>query len=157
MIRSATIIGCATLVFAVAASVLSTSALTTLLNGLFAGSLVSLAIVVRSLVWNSVSGQLQYRDVSVFTLGLFMVMVGLAVWVLTSIYISASDIYTPVFLAAAFAKHCVVCGLLTMAYSPDIGVGLFDGRDRKAIAISVASGLLVAAIVVYLQRAMVLA
>lgn len=156
MKRTMTIVAGATVALAAAGAYMVPHNLMTLLNGLFVGSFVSLAVVVRSLAWNSIVGRIKYRDVSVFTLGLLFVMAGALLWVMTSIYINASDFYSPTYTAIVIAKYLMICGFLSMAYSPDVGVGLLDGHDRQIIALSVVAGLLVAAATVYAQAYQVL-
>lgn len=156
MKRNALSLFAAASIFVLARTYLAPEALIVLVNGLLAGSIASLLIVMRSLTWNTIIGRLRYRDATTFTLGLMLVVMGSCSTVATSIYIRAIDTVTPAYTLVALARYCEICGFLFMAYSPDIGIGLFEGRDRKAIAFSIVVGVLIAAGVIYAQAFKVL-
>lgn len=149
--RNGLIIFCYVALYLIAALTLAPGNLIILLNGLFVGSLVSLLIVFRTLTWNTFRGRVRYSDVSVFTLGLLVTLVGIVLGVAASIQNQVTDNSGSIYSLAAMGRYAVVSGFLTMAYSPDVGLGFFEGIDRKAIWLSVFSGLAVASAVIYAQ------
>jgi hypothetical protein len=157
MKRSALIVASYSAVYAAAAAVLKPGDMLVLLNGMFVGAFASMLIVFRTLTLNTFLGRIDYPDVRVFTLGLLITLAGIVMGVLASIYNQATDAIGSVYTLAVMGRYAIVAGFLTMAYSPDTGLGFFEGTDRKAVAFSVLVGLAVAAFVVWIQAAEVLA
>jgi ethanolamine transporter EutH len=155
--RNFLIVFCYVAVYLLAAASLTADSLIILLNGMFIGSLVSLLIVFRALTWSTFRGKIKYSDVSVFTLGLLITLVGIVLGVVASAYNQAADIGGSIFSLAAMGRYAVTAGFLTMAYSPDVGLGFFEGTDRKAIAVSIVCGIITASIIIYAQAYEVLA
>lgn len=142
--------------FVLARVYLTPDALMVTMNGLLFGSLIALIVVMRSLTWNALVGRLRYRDAATFSVGLFLVIIGVCLLGSTSVYTHAADIKTPSFTIAALGRYAQFCGFILMAYSPDIGLSAFEGSDRKVVAGSVALGVIAAAVLIYMQSLAVL-
>lgn len=125
-----------------------------LLNGLLYGALVALAFIHAPIAWRALSRRLQFFDVGQFTLSLFMLWFTIYLAVSTSVYINSSDetFMSPLF-GTALGRWTGVCAAVLQAYAPDPGLGLFRGRDRRVAISGMLIGVLVSAVVVYLQEA----
>jgi hypothetical protein len=143
--------------FALSSVYINADTLVVILNGVFVGSIVAFLFVLRTLTWATFRGKIKYPDVSMFTLGLLLVLFGICSGVATSIYIKASDLAVPVFTLTALARYSVICGIMTMAYAPGAGGGFLEGSDRKVVLLSVASGIVAALVTIYVQSFAVLA
>lgn len=128
-----------------------------ILNGLFFGSVVALAVIMRKLGWNAFMGRLKYGDATVFTLGLCLVLAAVVMGVSSSVWLRATGVNVPSLTLTAFARYTVSVGFIVISYAPDFGLGLFDSRDRRLVLISVGVGIAVAASVILAQTYEVLA
>lgn len=136
---------------------LAPSSLIVILNGMFFGALAALVVELFPLVKAVAKQRVTHADVGWFTLGLMVFVFGVTVAVGTSLYIYTANLSSQSFTGTALSRYSVNVGLLTMVYSPDVGRGIFYGRDRKVAAISMVVGLAVAAATIYVQAYEVLA
>lgn len=135
------------------------NALTIILNGVFAGSIVAFGAALWPLFRDIVRGRTEGIDVGWFTIGLFVAVISMIVSTITSTVARASNtvVLEYVTTLSPMARYLAIVGLLTMIYAPDAGKSFFYGRDRKIVAASVIVGVISAAFVIYLQAYRVLA
>lgn len=122
-----------------------------LLNGLFVGSIVSVVIAYKELIWQAVVGVGIYDRIRQMTLSFFLQWCVIIIGALTSIYIRALDLPSPVFTSVALMRYLSVIAALLQVTAPDFGLGLFHGRDRKVLSVSLSVGFIVAIIFVLIQ------
>lgn len=122
-----------------------------ILNGVFAGSMAALAVAYWRLLWNAVIGVRPYDRVQQMTIGFTLCWLAYSVSVTVSVVLQASGYPADVAYLVAASRYIAVVAAVLQVSAPDFGLGLFHGRDRKVLVTSVAIGLVVAAVVVYVQ------
>lgn len=138
--------------FAIIFNSFSPSNLIVLLNGLFVGSLVAIAVAYKELLWEALVGDGHYDRYRQMTLSIFMQWVVIGIGVGTSIFIKVTDLPTTAYTAVAFARYLATVAAVLQITSPDLGQGLWYGRDRKVLLISFGFGISVAVGVIFLQE-----
>lgn len=123
-----------------------------LLNGLLAGAMISLAVAYYDLVKAAVLGEGEYDRGRQYGLGSFLTTLAILIELMISIYINIADVRSPTFLVASFSRWLAIWGAVLKVTSPDFGAGLLFGRRRQLMWASVAAGLVVATVVVFLQK-----
>lgn len=122
-----------------------------LLNGLFVGSLVSIAIAYHELVWMAIRGDGIYDRIRQMTLGFAVQWLVIIIGASTSIYIRMADLPTTTFTMVALSRYLAIVAAILQVTAPDFGLGLFHGRDRKVLTASVITGLIVSFAVIVAQ------
>lgn len=129
----------------------SANTLNLLVNSVGAGLGVAFAWALIPLVSGILRGEVKRADVGWYTLGLIYLIGGVALWFFTSISAISTGTNSAAWTSAVAGKYIILCGVGTILYSPDVGQGVFHGRDRKIIAGSLAAGFVVALAVIYIQ------
>jgi hypothetical protein len=138
--------------FAVMAWLVRPADLIVFLNGLLAGSMVSLGVAYWRLVRDAMLGDGEYDRGRQYGLGSFLTSVAILIGLWTSIYIRTVDLPSTTFLATSFARWVAIWGAVLKITSPDFGAGLLYGRRRKVMWISLAVGIAIALAVIWLQE-----
>lgn len=115
-----------------------------LLNGLLVGSLVSVAFAFSRLMFYAVFDGDQYTRSRQYAIGVMLCWVVIAIGTSVSIYVNAINLPVPVFLAVAFARFLAIIAAILQVTSPDFGLGVMYGRDRKMMYLSMVIGAAVA-------------
>ena len=135
---------------------MTTDNLIVLLNGLYIGSIAALAIVYTPSGWRAIKGEIKYVEVRQFLLGLFMLWAAMSLTVLTSTYLRAADLPATALTSTAWARWTAIFAAVLQVYAPDPGLGIFYGRDRKVISLSLAAGGVIALFAIWAQDVAVL-
>jgi len=143
----------ALLIFYVLLNTFTPSNLIILLNGLLAGSMVSILIAYHELIWAAIVGNGAYNRIRQMTIGFFLCWLAISITLATSIYIRYSNAPSPAFVSIAFARYLAIIAAILQVTAPDFGLGFFHGRDRKILPVSVGIGFISAIIVMVLQGA----
>ncbi len=127
------------------------ASLIVILNGVFVGAMVAIIVAFHRLLLNALQGNEEYSRVRQMTLGFFLCWLAYALTVVASIYLRTSGVYVPSTGVVAASRFVAIVAAVLQVTAPDFGLGLFHGRDRKALWTGAALGLLVSCIVVYVQ------
>lgn len=125
--------------------------LISILNGVFAGTMVALAVAYWKLLWNAVLGIHPYDRVRQMTLGFAVCWMAYGIGVLVSVYLKASGFDTRASTMVAFSRYVAVIAAVLQVTAPDFGLGLFHGRDRKTLWTGIVLGLIVASFITLMQ------
>lgn len=136
---------------------IAADALIVLLNGFFVGSIFSAFVAFFPLMRGAFLGRLKYQDAGQFSLGLFMLLLGITFGVAASIWVRGTGGIVTSLTLTALARYTVSHGLLLLVYAPDFGLGLLAGRDRKITAVALAVGFIAAVATIYVQAVELLA
>lgn len=122
-----------------------------LLNGLFVGSMLTVAVAYSNIVIASIVGDGKYDRVRQMALSIAIAWAAIMIGVLSSVigrangsYISLTD-YTPI------SRYLAIVAAIMQVTAPDLGEGLFFGRDRRLLYIGVTTGAIVAIAVILFQ------
>lgn len=122
-----------------------------LLNGLFAGAIVAVGVTYSNIVWNSIFENGQYDRVRQMALGIALAWFGIVLAVLASIYSRANGDIAHYSELTAISRYAVIVAAIVQVTAPDLGDGIFFGRDRRLLYIGVVAGLVIALAVMMLQ------
>jgi len=131
---------------------LEPSLLMSILNGLFAGSVVAIVAAYYRLIVAAIRGGGEQGRVQQMTLGLFLLWVSVVVNVGVSIYARSTEIYTATYTAAAAARYLAIVAAVLQMRSLDYAFALFHGRDKVMIWTSLVLGAVVAVATIALQQ-----
>ena len=126
--------------------------LMSILNGLFAGSVVTIIAAYYRLIVAAIRGDGEYDRVQQMTLGLFLLWVSIVVNVGVSIYARSTEIYTATYTAAAASRYIAIVAAVLQMRALDYAYALFHGRARAMIWTSLVLGAVVTVTVVALQQ-----
>lgn len=127
-----------------------------LLNGLFIGTLATVAIVFRKVLLEAIEGKSDYGRVEQFALGLGFQWLALTMGRINSIWLRSS---TPEGIIDRISYHttglmiatAIVAGVMQIT-APGWESGYLHGRDRRTLLVSSAVGLAIAFALFLLQR-----
>lgn len=122
-----------------------------LLNSVFVGSMVSVAVAYHELIWQALAGDGIYDRIRQMTLGFALCWLVIVIGAATSIYIRLADLPAATYTSVAAMRYISIIAALLQVTAPDFGLGLFHGRDRKVLISSLGLGLLTAAVLSVLQ------
>jgi len=128
------------------------SLLMSILNGVFAGSVVTIIAAYYRLIVAAIRGDGPYGRVQQMTLGLFLLWVSIVVNVGVSIYARSTEIYTATYTAAAAARYIAIIAAVLQMRSLDYAYALFHGRDKAMIWTSLVLGAAVTVTTIVLQQ-----
>ncbi len=123
-----------------------------LMNGLFVGAMVGLAVTYGQLIWNAVLGVRPYDRVQQMALGMAVHWISTALLVGSSIFLVAFDAGQETTFGGLLGRYLAVVAAALKATAPDLGFGIFHGRDRKLLFAGLALGALSAGAVILLQQ-----
>ena len=121
------------------------------LNGLFAGAIVTIGTSYYHLIVSAIRGDGEYDRVRLMTLGIFMLWLSVVMTVSVSIYARSTELYTATYMAAAGARYTAIIAAIMQMRSLDYGYALWQGRDRVLIWAGTIAGAIVAAGAIILQ------
>jgi hypothetical protein len=131
---------------------LDPSLLMSLLNGVFAGAVVTLVAAYYRLIVAAIRGNGEQGRVQQMALGLFVLWMSMVVNVGVSIYARSTEFDPTTYTGAAAARYLAIIAAVLQMRSLDYAYALFHGRDRTMIAASLFLGVAVAIAVVALQQ-----
>lgn len=143
--------------FALLAFLLPLKTLIVLLNGVFVGAAVSVLVAYRKLFWNSILGVLPYDRVRQMALGFALCWTAYVISVLASIYVRSTGGDPASLMIVAAGRYIAIIAAVLQITAPDFGLGLFHGRDRKMLFLSLGLGLFTAVVAIVVQVSEVLA
>lgn len=121
------------------------------LNGLFAGSMVAIAVAYHRLIIGAALGLGEYNRVRQMTMGFAVAWIAICLSSVTSIYARSEGApLTAPALTAAVRYLCIIAAVLQVT-APDFGLGLFHGRDRKTLWTGFLLGLVTAVATIAFQ------
>lgn len=131
--------------------------LTVVFNGLFFGSLTAIVVAFGEILFNSLKGITPYDRVRQMTIGFFLTWVALFFFTFSSLYLQSRGItYNSTFFGFT-ARYVAVIAAWVQLTAPDFGLGIFHGRDRKILYLSVFSGAAISMFLIYAQNFQILA
>lgn len=123
------------------------------LNGIFAGSIVAIIVAYHRLIWFALLGVGEYNRVRQMTMGFAVCWLAVCVGASNSIYLRSVGADIASTGATAIARYLAIIAAILQVTAPDFGLGLFHGRDRRILWISLTLGLAAAVIVILFQGA----
>ena len=126
--------------------------LMSILNGLFAGSVVTIVAAYYRLIWAAVRGDGDYDRVRQMTLGLFLLWAAMVLNVLVSIYARSTEFEVTTYTGAAASRYIAIIAAVMQIMSLDYGFALFHGRDKMMLWTGLFLGALVAVVTVVIQN-----
>lgn len=121
------------------------------LNGLFVGSVITVALTYSNILVASVFGDGPYDRVRQMALGIAIAWVAIVIGVISSVIGRANGQYITLTEYTPISRYLAVVAAIVQVTAPDLGEGIFFGRDRRLLYIGVAAGLAVAIAVILLQ------
>ena len=146
-----TIVGLIAGFFALKAA-LDPNLLMSLLNGLFAGSVVTIIAAYYRLIVAAIRGDGRYGRVQQMTLGLFLLWVSIVVNVGVSIYARSTEFNPSTYTGAAASRYIAIVAAVLQMRSLDYAYALFHGRDKAMLWTSLVLGAAVTVTVIVLQQ-----
>lgn len=122
-----------------------------LLNGLLSGSMIALAVAYYRLVAAAILGDGEYDRGRQYGLGSFLTSLAILCGLVTSVWVRTMDLPTTTFVATSLARWLAIWGAVLKITSPDFGSGLLYGSRRKVMWLSIAAGVGVAVVVIWMQ------
>lgn len=124
-----------------------------LLNGLFAGSVVGVLITYGQLVWQTIIDRRAYNRARHMTLGFALAWIAISLAVAASIYAISRGIDNPsINELTLIARWVYIVAAYLQITAPDFGVNMLDHRNRRLLLVTLMAGLLVAAVVIWMQQ-----
>lgn len=128
------------------------NALIVVLNGVFIGAMVTVALAYGPIFLNSMMGVSPYDRVRQMTLGFTAVWLAYGLTVASSIYIRVNGMEVTATSLTAASRYFAILAAYLMVTAPDFGYGVFYGRDRKLLYAALFAGAVVAAGAIWFQR-----
>lgn len=122
-----------------------------ILNGLFVGSMVAIAVAYHKLILGAALGLGEYTRVRQMTMGFAITWIAICLSATSSIYARSEGApLTAPALTAAVRYLCIIAAVLQIT-APDFGLGLFHGRDRKVLWTGFGLGIIAALAAIMFQ------
>lgn len=125
------------------------------LNGIYAGSMIAVIVTYVRLITDIINRP--YDRVKHMSLGLLLYWIAYALSTGNSIAARAMDADVTAYTLTATHRMIAIVGAVFQVTAPDFGLGMFHGKDRKTLIVSVVLGIIVAMVVIYMQVETVLA
>lgn len=128
--------------------------LMSVLNGVFAGAVVTIVAAYYQLIVTAIRGDGEYDRVGQMTLGLLLLWVSVVTIVGVSIYARSTEAeyFTAPYTAAAASRYLAIIAAVLQLRSLDYSFALFHGRDKTMIGASLVLGAAVAVTTIVLQQ-----
>jgi len=139
-------------VFVALQQLLDPNLLMSILNGLFAGAVVTIVAAYYRLIWAAVRGDGEYDRVRQLTLGLFLLWVAIVVNLGVSIYARSTEYQPATYTGAALARYLAIIAAVLQVGALDISFALFHGRDRAVLWACLVLGVVVAVTAIAVQQ-----
>lgn len=123
-----------------------------LMNGLFVGAMVGVAVTFGQLLWSAIMGHRPYDRVRQMTLGMATHWLATSLLIGSSIMLVATDAGQQTTFAGLAGRYLAVVAATLKVTAPDYGLGIFYGRDRKLLIAGLILGGLAAACVIVFQQ-----
>lgn len=121
------------------------------LNALFIGTSLAIAIAYWRLFWDSLFDGNPFNRARQMTWSFFAVYMAILFGALGSIYTRTFDLPTQSTLLLAISRFLAIVGAVGQVTAPDFGLGLFYGLDRKLLTGAILIGLLASVILIWMQ------
>lgn len=121
------------------------------LNGIFVGSLVTVAAAYYKLLRATLRGDTAYDRTRFMTLSIAILWFSVIISVLASVYARMTDTQSTVFVLSAVARYLAIVAALMQMRSLDYGWAMFHAHDRVMIWASTFLGVTVGIGVVAMQ------
>lgn len=144
-------------VFCIALWALRIDKLIIVLNGLFIGTSVAIAIAYWRLFWDALIDGNPFNRARQMTWSFFAAYLAILFGALGSIYTRSYDLPTQSTLMLAIGRYLAIVAAVGQVTAPDFGLGLFYGLDRKVLVGAILFGLVVAVILIWMQGTAALA
>jgi|WetSurMetagenome_2_1015567.scaffolds.fasta_scaffold542253_2 hypothetical protein len=122
-----------------------------LLNGAFVGAGITYIIAFSDILRDAVTGKGPYDRVRQMALGMIIVWCALVVGIIASVYGRASGRYMSYSELTPMSRYLAIVGGIVQITAPDIGQGLFYGRDRRLLIFALGVGIIVALVLILVQ------
>ena len=142
----------ALVIFYALSQIFPTDFLIVVLNGVFFGCCAALIVAFTPLLWYAILGLEPYDRVRQMTLGWalgWIVIIGMSS---NSFYIRAADLPTTTLITTALWLYFACIAAIMQVAAPDFGLGIFHGRERKTLWISIPIAVVVALVAIYMQE-----
>ncbi len=123
-----------------------------LMNGLFVGAMVGVAVTFGQLLWSVLLGHRPYDRVRQMTLGMATHWIATSLLIGSSIVLVSADAGQQTAFAGLAGRYLAVVAATLKVTAPDYGLGIFYGRDRKLLIAGLILGGLAAACVIVFQQ-----
>lgn len=121
------------------------------LNGAFVGTIAALIVAFTPLMRNALSVGSAYSRVEQMALGIFILIAAVVVLAFNSVYFRSIGTELPTTPITALGRYLSICGMVMIITAPDYDKGLFYGRDRRLLWAALATGIVIATIIVIMQ------
>lgn len=141
----------AAIVFFILYALLPIRNLIIVLNGLFFGAMSAVVVSYWQLIVNTVAGEKPYDRVRQMTLSFVLCWIAYVGSAYGSVYLRSGGLVVVDLTSTAVFRYIAIVAALMQVTAPDFGLGIFHGRDRKALWTSLVIGLIVSAFVIFIQ------
>jgi hypothetical protein len=121
------------------------------LNSVFAGSMVAIAVAYHQLIIGAALGVGEYNRVRQMTIGFAVMWMVICLSSAGSIYARYKGAELTAPLLTATIRYLAIIGAVLQITAPDFGLGLFHGRDRKMLWTGFLLGTLTAVLTIWFQ------
>lgn len=139
-------------VFIALRAVIEPGLLMSILNGVFAGAVVTIVAAYYRLIVAALRIDGEHDRVGQMTLGLFLLWMSVVVGVVVSIYARSTEYYTATYTASAVSRYIAIIAAFMQMRSLDYGFALLHGRDKKMLWTSIVLGAAVGVTAIVLQQ-----
>lgn len=122
-----------------------------LMNGLFTGAMVGVFVTFSQLLWSVIAGHRPYDRVRQMTLGMATHWIATSLLIGSSIWMVSASYGTESTLAGLLGRYLAVVAATLKVTAPDLGLGVFYGRDRKLLYFGLFLGAMAAILVIVFQ------
>jgi hypothetical protein len=122
-----------------------------LLNGLFVGSVIAVGVTYSNILLNTVVGEGPYDRVRQMALGIALAWLAIIVGVTGSVVSKSNGSYVMLNEYTPLSRYLAIVAAVVQVSAPDLGSGIFFGRDRRLLYVGVLTGAIVAIVIILLQ------
>lgn len=132
-------------------SLMTPDQLMVLLNGVFVGSVVAIVVAFHRVIIGALTGKEPYDRALQMTLGLAALWISATLGVVNSIYLRSLGSEIPTTVFTALPRYLAIVAAVLQVTAPDFGLGIFYGRDRRALWLGAGLGAVFAVAVIWFQ------
>lgn len=148
----------ASAVFCALWAMLDVSFLITVLNGAFFGTMFGITVAYAPLFWRSLrNDETLEPDVQQMVLSFLGTWAAYVLVVYASVYLRMADMPVSSLLVSAISRYIAIVSAIAQITAPAYGKAFFYGRERKSLYVGLASGIVMAILLVVAQTSTVLA
>ncbi len=130
---------------------LSASTLTVLLNGVFIGTIIAIVITYWVMICNAFLGVGHYDRVRQMILGLALCWISIILTTSIGIQIRIVGMESNSTYLIAASRYIAIVAAVLQVSAPDFGLGLFHGRERKALWVGLTIGAVIGLGLIFAQ------